>query len=44
MQLTGVPRASTFPRMLRVKQQFGGPQLPDVAAPFKKPLPTWSCP
>ena len=38
MQLTGVPRASTFPRMLRVKQQFGGPQLPDVAASVQETL------
>ena len=38
MQLTGVPRASTFPRMLRVKQQFGGPQLPDVAGSVQETL------
>ena len=38
MQLTGVPRASRFPRMLRVKQQFGGPQLPDVAASVQETL------
>ena len=30
MRLTGVPRASSLPRMVRVKQQFGGPALADV--------------
>src|SRR5881296_2261272 len=31
MMLTGVPRAARFPRMLRVKQEFAGPTLADVA-------------
>jgi hypothetical protein len=31
MTLTGVPRADRFPRMIRVKQEFAGPTLADVA-------------
>ena len=31
MMLTGVPRAARFPRMIRVKQEFAGPTLADVA-------------
>jgi hypothetical protein len=38
MKLTGVPRASQFPRMVRIKQQFGGPMLTDVAAAVREAL------
>ena len=32
MKLTGIPRAERFPRMIRVKQTFEGPVVPDVPA------------
>jgi hypothetical protein len=38
MKLTGVPRASRFPRMLRVKQAFGGPMLADVPQAVRQAL------
>jgi hypothetical protein len=38
MKLTGVPRASRFPRMVRVKQAFGGPMLHDVASAVRQAL------
>ncbi len=38
MKLTGVPRATEFPRMIRVKQEFAGPMLPDVAAAVREAL------
>jgi len=36
MKLTGIPRAPRFPRMARVKQQFGGPMLHDVAGAVRE--------
>jgi hypothetical protein len=36
MELRGVPRADLFPRMVRVKQRFGGPALADVAAAVRQ--------
>ncbi len=33
-----IPRASSFPRMARVKQQFGGPTLHDVPAAVRQAL------
>lgn len=38
MKLTGVPRAPRFPRVIRVKQQFSGPMLHDVAAAVREAL------
>jgi hypothetical protein len=38
MRLTGVPRASRFPRMLRVKQTFQGPVLEDVRGAVRAAL------
>jgi len=38
MKLTGIPRASHFPRMVRVKQQFAGPMLHDVAGSVREAL------
>src|SRR5262245_1489406 len=38
MELTGVPRASRFPRMVRVKQAFGGPMLADVPEAVRQAL------
>jgi hypothetical protein len=38
MKLTGVPRATTLPRMVRVKQSFGGPMLEDVAGAVRQAL------
>ena len=38
MKLTGVPRAPRFPRMVRVKQQFGGPMLHDVTQAVREAL------
>jgi len=32
MKLTGIPRAATFPRMIRVKQAFRGPAVENVPA------------
>jgi hypothetical protein len=32
MKLTGIPRAATFPRMIRVKQAFQGPAVENVPA------------
>jgi hypothetical protein len=37
-RLGGVPRASTFPSMVRVKQEFPGPALIDVAAATREAL------
>jgi hypothetical protein len=36
--LAGLPRAARLPRMVRVKQQFPGPMLPDVAAAVHRTL------
>jgi hypothetical protein len=36
--LTGIPRAARLPRMVRIKQQFPGPMLPDVAAAVHRTL------
>jgi hypothetical protein len=36
MKLTGIPRAPQVPRMLRVKQQFAGPVLTDVAGSVRE--------
>jgi hypothetical protein len=38
MRLTGVPRATTFPRMVRLKQTFPGPALADVAGATRATL------
>ncbi len=38
MKLTGIPRASQFPRMARIKQQFSGPMLHDVAGSVREAL------
>src|SRR3990170_8417880 len=38
MSLTGIPRATRFPRMVRVKQQFPGPMLHDVAGAVRRAL------
>jgi hypothetical protein len=38
MKLTGVPRASTVPRMARIKQEFGGPMLHDVPRAVRETL------
>jgi hypothetical protein len=38
MQLTGVPRAANLPRMVRVKQEFAGPMLHDVAVATRDAL------
>jgi len=38
MRLTGIPRAPAFPRMVRVKQRFAGPTLPDVRAAVRQAL------
>ena len=38
MRLTGVPRASHFPRMARVKQRFEGPMLHDIPAAVRQTL------
>src|SRR5262249_7037732 len=38
VKLTGVPRASHFPRMVRVRQQSGGPWLTAVAAAVRQAL------
>lgn len=38
MKLTGVPRASAFPRMVRLKQRFPGPTLDDVAGAVRTAL------
>jgi hypothetical protein len=38
MKLTGVPRATGLPRMLRVKQEFAGPTLADVTAGVRRAL------
>jgi hypothetical protein len=38
MPLAGIPRAERLPRLLRVKQQFPGPTLADVAAVTREAL------
>jgi len=38
MRLTGIPRAPAFPRMVRVKQRFAGPTLPDVRTAVRQAL------
>jgi hypothetical protein len=38
MKLQGIPRASTMPRMARVKQQFSGPMLQDIPAAVRQTL------
>ena len=38
MRLTGIPRASRFPRMIRVKQAFGGPTVENVTASVRVAL------
>jgi hypothetical protein len=38
MKLTGIPRASSFPRMLRVKQAFRGPTVEHVPAAVRAAL------
>jgi hypothetical protein len=38
MKLAGIPRASHFPRMVRVKQEFAGPMLHDVAGAVREAL------
>ncbi len=38
MTLAGIPRATRFPRMVRVKQQFPGPMLHDVAGAVRRAL------
>jgi len=38
MRLTGIPRASSAPRMARVKQQFSGPMLQDIPAAVRQTL------
>ena len=38
MRLTGIPRATDFPRMARFKQTFPGPTIPDVARAVRETL------
>jgi len=38
VRLTGIPRATTFPRMVRVKQTFAGPTVPDVTRATREAL------
>ena len=38
MKLTGIPRASTFPRMIRVKQAFHGPTVENVPVAVRTAL------
>jgi hypothetical protein len=38
VKLTGIPRAPSLPRMARVKQEFGGPALADVASATRQAL------
>ena len=38
VKLTGIPRASRPPRMVRVKQEFAGPMLPDVTGAVREAL------
>ena len=38
MRLTGIPRATSFPRMLRVKQAFQGPAVEQVPAAVRSAL------
>src|SRR6266403_340615 len=44
MKLSGIPRAPRFPRMVRVKQRFAGPTLPDVQAAVRHELATIALP
>ena len=44
MKLTGIPRASHFPRMARIKQQFDGPMLHDVTGAVRETLGRLSLP
>ena len=38
MKLTGIPRVQSFPRMVRVKQEFQGPTLHEVPAAVRETL------
>jgi hypothetical protein len=38
MKLTGIPRASHTPRMVRVKQRFSGPMLQDIPGAVRQTL------
>jgi hypothetical protein len=38
MKLAGIPRAPRLPQMVRVKQRFAGPTLPDVRASVRQAL------
>jgi hypothetical protein len=38
MRLTGVPRAERFPKMIRVRQTFQGPAVPDVPGAVRAAL------
>jgi hypothetical protein len=44
MRLAGIPRAPRFPQMVRVKQRFAGPTLPDVQAAVRHALATIALP
>jgi hypothetical protein len=44
MKLTGVPRASHFPRMARLKQRFEGPMLHDIPAAVRQTLASLALP
>ena len=39
-----IPRVARFPRMVRVKQQFGGPMLHDVAGGVRETLSALALP
>src|SRR5262245_64352901 len=44
MKLTGIPRASHFPRMARVKQRFAGPMLQNIPAAVRETLGSLALP
>jgi hypothetical protein len=44
MKLQGIPRATHVPRMARIKQQFTGPMLHDVAAAVRQTLGSLALP
>jgi hypothetical protein len=44
MRLAGIPRAPRFPQMVRIKQRFAGPTLPDVQAAVRPALATIALP
>lgn len=44
MKLQGIPRATHVPRMARIKQQFAGPMLHDVAAAVRQTLGSLALP